>query len=165
MKRFSKILLSLILLLSFTTTVSAASNSISAYTNGTKYEYVNGLPVYYTTSGGYNLYVLNIGTVFNSTTYLTDPVIADNGFTYIVRNSDVTSNSSKNYYIAQVAILWYQDYLNGNDANISSTIKKYITDHTNGDTVCYYINKLVTNAKNNSNLNSMEIIIILIQLM
>ena len=104
MKKFSKILMSLILLLSFTTSVSAASysNSISAYTNGTKYEYINGLPVYYTTASGYNLYVLNSGTYFGSTTYLSDPILADNGFTYIVNNSNVTNNSSKNYYIVMV---------------------------------------------------------------
>lgn len=160
MKKFSKILMSLILLLSFTTSVSAASysNSISAYTNGTKYEYINGLPVYYTTASGYNLYVLNSGTYFGSTTYLSDPILADNGFTYIVNNSNVTNNSSKNYYIAQVAILWYQDYLNGNDTNISSSLKNYISSHTSGDTVCYYINKLVNNAKNSSNLNSIKFV-------
>ena len=28
----------------------------------------------------------------------------------IVNNSSVTNSSYKNYYIAQVAILWYEDY-------------------------------------------------------
>ena len=41
---------------------------------------------------------------------------------------------------------WYQDYLNGNDNNISASMKNYISSQT-GDTVCYYINKLVNNAK------------------
>lgn len=148
MKRFSKILLVLMVLLGFATSVDAASASstIYAYSNSTRYEYVDGLEVYYTTASGYPVYALDYGTYFNSSTYLRDPELADEGFSYIVSNSNVTSNSNKNYYIAQVAILWYEDYLNGNNNNISSDLKSYITSHSS-DTVCYYINKLVNNAK------------------
>lgn len=152
MKRFSKILLSLLCIIGFTANVYAATSptSISVSNSGTRYEYVNGLPIYYVTAGGYNLYVLNSGTYFDSKATLTDPQQANNGFAYIVNNSNVTSSSYKNYYIASVAILWYQDYLNGNDANISTSLKNYITSNSN-DTVCYYINKLVNNAKNYGN--------------
>jgi len=150
MKKISKILLSLIVILGFATSVDAASTSIYAYTSGTRYEYIDGLPIYYNQAGGYGLYILNINTHFNTNTYLTNPVEANEGFTYILNNSNVTNNTYKNYYIAQVAILWYQDYLNGTDSNISSNIKNYIASHPN-DTVCYYINKLVTNAKNYGN--------------
>lgn len=153
MKKFSKILLSLLCIISFTASVNAASyasSSITVYNGGDRYEYVSGLPIYYITAGGYNLYILNTGTYYENRTTLTDPQQANNGFAYIVNNSNVTNSSYKNYYIASVATLWYQDYLNGNDANISTTLKSYITSHTN-DTVCYYISKLVNNAKNYSN--------------
>ena len=148
MKRFSKILLALMVILGFATSVDAASasSSIYVYANSTRYEYVDGLEVYYNYSSSYPVYVLDYGTYFNSSTYLRDPELADEGFSYIVNNSNVTSSSNKNYYIAQVAILWYEDYLNGNNNNISSTLKNYITSHTS-DTVCYYINKIVNNAK------------------
>ena len=148
MKRFSKILLALMVILGFATSVDAASASSSIYVsaNSTRYEYVDGLEVYYTTSSGYPVYALDYGTYFNSSTYLRDPELADEGFSYIVNNSNVTSSSNKNYYIAQVAILWYEDYLNGNNNNISSDLKNYITSHSS-DTVCYYITKLVNNAK------------------
>lgn len=148
MKRFSKILLALMVILGFATSVDAASasSSIYVYANSTRYEYVDGLEVYYNYSSSYPVYVLDYGTYFNSSTYLRDPELADEGFSYIVNNSNVTSSSNKNYYIAQVAILWYEDYLNGNNNNISSDLKNYITSHTS-DTVCYYINKLVNNAK------------------
>lgn len=148
MKRFSKILMVLMIMLGFATSVDAASYSstITAYASSTAYEYVDGLKIYYNRSGSYNLYLLDIDTYFNSSTTLRDPEVADAGFSYIVNNSNVTSTSAKNYYIAQVAILWYEDYLNGNNNNISSTMKSYITSHTS-DTVCYYINKLVNNAK------------------
>ena len=148
MKRFSKILLALMVILGFATSVDAASASSSIYVsaNSTRYEYVDGLEVYYTTASGYPVYALDYGTYFNSSTYLRDPELADEGFSYIVNNSNVTSSSNKNYYIAQVAILWYEDYLNGNNNNISSDLKNYITSHSS-DTVCYYITKLVNNAK------------------
>ena len=129
MKRFSKILLALMVILGFATSVDAASASSSIYVsaNSTRYEYVDGLEVYYTTASGYPVYALDYGTYFNSSTYLRDPELADEGFSYIVNNSNVTSSSNKNYYIAQVAILWYEDYLNGNNNNISSDLKNYIT--------------------------------------
>lgn len=148
MKKTLKFLLSLLLILGFKINVEAAnySNSITTYASGTKYEFVSGLPIYYNKADSYNLYILDNGTYYNSRTNLTDPTLANEGFAYVINNSNVTNNSNKNYYIAQVAILWYQDYLNGNNNNISSTMKTQITN-TTGDSVCYYINKLFNNAK------------------
>lgn len=155
MKNFSKILLGLICVLGFATNVKAASYSstITAYASSTKYEYIEGLPIYYHKASSYNLYVLDTNTRFTSSTTLRDPEEANAGYAYIVNNSSVTNSSYKNYYIAQVAILWYEDYLNGNNANISSSMKEYISSNTS-DTVCYYINKLVNNAKTYSTNNS-----------
>ena len=150
MKSFTKILTCLLCVIGFATCVNAATysySSLTVYNSGEKYEYVTGLPINYLTASGYNLYILNTGTIHANGTVLTNPVQANNGFAYIVNNSNVTSSSYKNYYIASVAILWYQDYLNSNDANISSTLKNYISSTTN-DTVCYYIYKLFNNAKN-----------------
>ncbi len=148
MKKISKIVISLIIMLGFATSVNALSysSSITTQKSGTTYEYIDGLSINFNKSGSYNLYVLNKDTYYDSKVTLTDPIEADKGFAYIINNNNVTSNSNKNYYIAQVAILWYQDYLNGNDANISASLKTYITNNTT-DTVCFYINKLVTNAK------------------
>lgn len=154
MKRFSKIFLGLIMFLGLSVSVSAASysNSIKSSKSGTSYEYINGIEIFQNKASSYNLYVLDIDTYFDVATTLTDPITADSGFAYIIQNSNVTSSSNKNYYIAQVAILWYQDYLNGNDNNISSSMKDYIASNTK-DTVCYYINKLVNSAKNYSQNN------------
>lgn len=147
MKKFMRIFMCLICLLGFTTSVNAASSTITAYNSGTMtYEYINGLPIYWNKSGSYNLYVLDYKTYYSSSTRLSEPTEVDAGFAYIINNSNVTGNSEKNYYIAQVAILWYEDYLNGNNANISSSMKEIIASKTN-DTICYYINKLVNNAK------------------
>lgn len=155
MKNFSKILLGLICILGFTTNVNAASYSstITAYASSTKYEYIEGFPIYYHQASSYNLYVLDNNTRFTSSTTLRDPEEVNVGYAYIINNSSVTNSSYKNYYIAQVAILWYEDYLNGNNTNISSSMKEYIASNTS-DTICYYINKLVNNAKTYAKNNS-----------
>ena len=59
MGKISKILISLICLLGFATSVSAASysSSITAYQTGERYEYISGLPIYYNRASSYNLYV------------------------------------------------------------------------------------------------------------
>lgn len=149
MKKIMNIFICLVCLLGFTASVNAASSSITAYNSGNKtYEYISGLPIYWNKSGSYNLYVLNTKTYYTSSTRLSEPTEVDPGFAYIINNSNVTGNSEKNYYIAQVAILWYEDYLNGNDLNISKSMKDIISSKT--DTISYYINKLVNNAKNYS---------------
>ncbi len=147
MKRFSKILLSILSIICFATSVNAASypNSISVYNTGNSYEYISGLSIYYNQARGYNVYILNYGTYFNTSTTLTNAVETDPGFTYIINNSNVTNSSYKNYYIAQAAILMYQDYLKGTN-NISSTLKETISSNTT-DTFCYFINKLFNDAK------------------
>ena len=152
MSKFSKILMSLLCIIGFTSNAFAASyasSSITVSNSGERFEYISGLPVDYVKSGSYNLYVLNTGTNLGNRSTLSNPTQANGGFAYIANNSNVTSSSYKNYYIASVATLWYQDYLNGNDGNISSELKNYINSNTN-DTVCFYIIKLVNNAKNYS---------------
>lgn len=156
MKRFFSFLISLICLLVFTTSVSAISNSISVYNNGYTYEFIDGLEVNYYYSGSYPIYVLDIDTYYSNYTTLSNPRTVSSGFDYIINNSNPTSNSEKNYYITQVAVLWYEDYLNGNDNNISASMKNYITNNTS-NTVCYYINKLVNSAKNYNDSNYISI--------
>ena len=159
MGKISKILISLICLLGFATSVSAASysSSITAYQTGDKYEYISGLPIYYNRASSYDLYVLDTNTYFNTKTTLTSPIEVDSGFAYIINNSNVTNSTYKNYYIANAAILWYEDYLNGNNNNISSSLKETIKSKTN-DTVCYYITKLVNNAINYEDNNLINIL-------
>lgn len=160
MKKFFKILVCIICLLGFTTNAKALSGSISVYQKGTdSHEFIDGLEIYNNKSGSYNVYVLNTNTYFSTnTTYLSNPVEVDKGFSYIINNSNVTNNSDKNYYIAQVAILWFEDYLNGNNQNISSAMKDTISKR-NSDTVCYYITKLVNAAKEYSkNENSISFV-------
>ena len=154
MKVFSKIILAVIAIFGLSATVNAVSSNIYAYQSSTRFEYIDGLPLYYNRSSSYNLYVLNNNTYYNGNTYLYNPIEVNSGFAYIINNSNVTNNSNKNYYIAQVAILWYEDYLNGTNTNISKSLKDEITKNTN-DTICYYITKLVNNAKNYSKNNNL----------
>ena len=149
MKKISMFLLSFIMTLALSSNVYADSYKSEIYTNasGTKYEYISGLPIYYNSSNSVDLYVLNYGTYYNRNTVLSNPERVDNGFNYIFTNGTSTRNSQKDYYITQVAMLWYQDYLNGNDYNISYDMIRFIeNDRTQ---VSSAINNLVINAKKN----------------
>lgn len=149
MKKIFMFLLSFIMMLVLSSNVYANSYKSEIYTNasGTKYEYISGLPIYYNSSNSIDLYILNYGTYYNRNTMLTNPERVDNGFNYIFTNGTSTRNSQKDYYITQVAMLWYQDYLNGNDYNISYDMKRFIeNDKTQ---VSSAINNLVINAKKN----------------
>ena len=155
MKKISMFLLSFIMMLVLSSNVYANSYKSEIYTNasGTKYEYISGLPIYYNSSNSTDLYILNYGTYYNRNTMLTNPERVDNGFNYIFTNGTPTRNSYKDYYITQVAMLWYQDYLNGNDYNISYDMKRFIENDRSQ--VSSAINNLVINAKKNqSNDNS-----------
>ncbi|MBQ3021210.1 MAG: hypothetical protein IJD92_03195 [Bacilli bacterium] len=145
MKNLVKIILCFIFVFSFSLNVYAASSSITVSKTGDELEYINGLKINENKASSYKIYVLDKDTYFDSKKTLKNPVLADSGISYIINNSDVTSNSDRNYYITQVAILWYQDVLNGNDNNISSEMKTYIKNNTK-KTECYYINKLVNGA-------------------
>ena len=149
MKKISMFLLSFIMMLVLSSNVYANSYKSEIYTNasGTKYEYISGLPIYYNSSNNTDLYILNYGTYYNRNTMLTNPERVDNGFNYIFTNGTPTRNSYKDYYITQVAMLWYQDYLNGNDYNISYDMKRFIENDISQ--VSSAINNLVINAKKN----------------
>ena len=149
MKKISMFLLSFIMMLVLSSNVYANSYKSEIYTNasGTKYEYISGLPIYYNSSNNTDLYILNYGTYYNRNTMLTNPERVDNGFNYIFTNGTPTRNSYKDYYITQVAMLWYQDYLNGNDYNISYDMKRFIENDRSQ--VSSAINNLVINAKKN----------------
>ena len=150
MKKIMKFLFSIIILTIFATSVNASSypSNISVKPSSTKYEYVNGLTLYFNTSNGYEVFVYNISDSYlDSGDNLFSPEEVNARIAYILNNSNVTSSSYKNYYIAQSAILWIEDENNNNDNNISKDIKNYILSHTS-DTVCYYINKLVKDSKN-----------------
>lgn len=153
MKKILCSLIALIVLLNITTNVNAAaySNSITAYKSGEKLEYINGIEVYVNKSSSYYLYSLDNNTYFNTSTTLSSPVKVSDALSYIITNSNLTSDSNKNYYIAQVAVLWYEDYINNTNKNINQALKEYITNNTDNNTVCYYITKLVYNAVNLNN--------------
>ena len=104
MKRISMILLSLICLLGFSSSVNAVSysSSITVNKSGTSYEYIDGIEVYYNKTSSYDVYSIETGTYFDAKTTFKEPVTSDPGFTYIINNSKVTSTSARNYYIAQV---------------------------------------------------------------
>ena len=50
----------------------------------------------------------------------------DVGINYILKNRPHTGDAHKDFYITQMAIYYYMDYINGNDNNLPSDFKKII---------------------------------------
>jgi len=127
--------------------VNAVNTSVTPERNAKKYEYVQGLQIYQNKAGSSDLFVLDIDSYFNSYKSYSNPEYADAGIQYIVNSSgNLLSNTQKDYYITQAAILWYMDYLNGNNHNISSTVKRNMQNNQN--VMIKYIIDLVEGAKN-----------------
>lgn len=80
----------------------------------------------------------------------------DEGYIYILENKPNTGDKNKDYYAMQIAIWWYEDLLNNNNANISKEVKTNIIKQVNTDKYIRIIYNLVNGAKNykqNKNIN------------
>ncbi len=57
----------------------------------------------------------------------------DPGYIYILQHSPNTGDPDKDFYIMQMAVWYYSDYLNNNNFNLGETYKKYIITQANKD--------------------------------
>lgn len=71
----------------------------------------------------------------------------DEGYIYILENVPNTGDKNKDYYAMQIAIWWYEDILNNNNANISKEVKTNILKQVNSDKYIRIIYNLVNGAK------------------
>ena len=111
-------------------------------------EYVPGVVSYYKPiDGGLEVFCEDEGyTYLTGLTYGLWEQVND-GYIYIFEHRPNTGDSKKDYYIQSVAVWWFKDYLNGNDANIPKDKKDYIFEHKDTDEVCKLIVELVEGAK------------------
>lgn len=72
----------------------------------------------------------------------------DEGYIYILENKPNTGDKNKDYYAMQIAIWWYEDLLNNNNANLSKEVKTNILKQVNTDKYIRIIYNLVNGAKN-----------------
>ncbi len=111
-------------------------------------EYIKNFPVIIKkTNRGY-VYCLNMshtyaaGITFNKTGEVAV------GYNYILNNLPNTGDADKDFYIAQMAVWYYEDYLNNNNFNLVPEVKKYIVRHKDTEEVSKAIYNLYEGAKN-----------------
>ena len=111
-------------------------------------EFIENFPVIVKkTNHGY-VYCLNMSHTYaaNVTFSKTGEVAA--GYNYILNNKPNTGNVDKDFYITQMAVWYYEDYLNNDNFNLVPEVKKYIIRHKDTEEVSGYIYKLYDGAKN-----------------
>ena len=112
-------------------------------------DYIEGAPKvhYKEIDGGILVYCQNEALVYQGGYTMKLYSQIDDGFIYILENKPNTGDKYKDYYAMQIAIWWYEDLLNNNNANIPQDVKVSILKKVNTDTYSRIIYNLVNNAK------------------
>ena len=95
--------------------------------DGKKYTYP--IIVKKTTDGKY-VYCMELDSTYSYNLDFNKSGKADDGFIYIINANLNTGNSEKDFYIKQLAVWYYMDYVNGNNANLETSLKNYIIYHS-----------------------------------
>lgn len=136
----SKIMMLVVALIVSVTTVNAASSIPSSvksdYFNGfdqgiKQIQLLDNYPIIYKTAdnGKYFVYCLNQNKTYAGNITFNKMGTVDEGFAYIVSHRPNTSNKEKDFYITQMAVWYYEDYLNQNNDNLPLEVKKYLIYH------------------------------------
>lgn len=155
MKKILTIVIATLIVLTSTTSVYAASDSIQLGEASYAGNYIAG--VYFsdkkTTDGRY-LYCLNMPkkTAQNvKATIVKNSKYTDGGLVHILKNGypnkSITGDKSKDYYITQTAVWWYLDEVHGT-TNLGNQFKNTGSDSYN---IRKYVKQLVNEGKQHKN--------------
>ena len=95
--------------------------------DGKKYTYP--IVVKKTTEGKY-VYCMELDATYKYKVDFKKTGKVDDGFIYIIDANINTGDSEKDFYIKQLAVWYYMDYVNGNNANLETSLKNYIIYHS-----------------------------------
>lgn len=100
-------------------------------------EYIENFPVIVkaTNNGSYYVYCLNMSATYASGVTFSKTDYVDDGFIYILNHRPQTSNKDRDFYITQMAVWYYDDYINNNNYNLVKEVKQYILAHRNEEGV------------------------------
>ena len=141
--KFVKILLVLVVMLgSFfgITGVNAATSLPGSFVsdNHKVIEYIDNFRVVVKTAdnGKYYIYCMNMEKTYAGDIKFNMKGTVDDGFVYILNNVPNTGDKDKDFYITQMAVWYYEDYLNQNNANLDievniEKLKKYLRESIN----------------------------------
>jgi len=112
-------------------------------------EYIKNYPVIIKTTdnGAHYVYCLNQSKTYAANITFKKTGTVDKGFAFIMNNKPNTGDKDKDFYITQMAVWYYEDYINGNDFNLVKEVKEYIVSNIETDQVARYIYNLYSAAK------------------
>ncbi len=112
-------------------------------------EYIKNFPVIIKSAnnGKYYIYCMNLSATYAAGVTFNKTGVVDPGYTYILNNKPNTGDKDKDFYIVQMAVWYYEDYLNQNNFNLVSEVKKYIIAHKDTEEVSKKIYDLYYGAK------------------
>ena len=113
-------------------------------------EYIKNFPIIMKTAdnGKYYIYCMNMKTTYGSDLKFTKTGEVDPGYVYILKADLKLDDKDKDFYIRQMAVWYYEDYLSGEDFNLVKEVKEYIVSNLSKDEVARYIYNLYRGAKN-----------------
>ena len=147
----SLIMVLAVVLFASITGVSAASSLPSSVTTDAirEVEYIKNFPVIVKTAnnGKYELYCMNIeATYAGGVKFSAKGSVAD-GYLYILNAKPNTGNKDKDFYIKQMAVWYYEDYLSNDNNNLDKVVKQYILSHKDSEEVSKKIYQLFQGAQ------------------
>lgn len=112
-------------------------------------EYIDNFRVVVKTAedGKYYIYCMNMTATYAGDIKFSKTGKVDDGFVYILNNLPNTGDKDKDFYIAQMAVWYYEDYLNQNNDNLALEVKKYIIKHRETEEVSKGIYNLYEGAR------------------
>lgn len=112
-------------------------------------EYIDNFRVIVKTgdNGKYYLYCINMEATYDKGVTFSKQSTVNPGFIYILNNKPNTGDKDKDFYITQMAVWYYEDYLNQNNANLETAVKKYIVAHKDTEEVSKKIIELLNGAQ------------------
>lgn len=150
--KFAKIMLVLAVMLFGGMNIAQAATTLPDAVISDNYriiEYIDNFRVIVKTSnsGKYYIYCMNMTATYEGGVKFSKTGAVDDGFVYILNNVPNTGDQDKDFYITQMAVWYYEDYLNQNNANLESVVKKYIIKHRETEEVSKGIYDLYEGAK------------------
>lgn len=112
-------------------------------------EYIKNFPVIVKTAdnGKYYIYCMNLSATYAANIKFSKAGTVDPGYIYILNHKPNTGDKDKDFYITQMAVWYYEDYLTGKDFNLVREVKEYIVSNVDKDPVAQYIYNLYRGAK------------------
>ena len=84
-------------------------------------------------NNSYYVYCMDLDATYGSKVTFSRKGNADPGYIYILNHIPNTGDKDKDFYITQMAVWYYGDYLNQNNFNVPADVKKFVLYHASDE--------------------------------